>query len=109
MANSSRPRAPRSAAAGSTATPSLPNSRALMSLGDVRATLNSVDASLDALLALLHAANGATIQTSHIEALLAPLHDQLSQASNDLNDLDLIEPPVHPLPALDNSEIGGAA
>ena len=94
MANaSSRPGAPRSAA-------SLFNHCALMSLDEVRTALNSVEGSLDALLVLLRAAGGAFINTDHIEALLAPVHQQLLRAANDLNDLPLVEPSFDPLPVL---------
>ena len=109
MANSPRPRAPRSAASGSSTAPSLSHHRPLMSLDDVRAALSDVEGSLDALLVLLRAAGGAHISTDHIEALLAPMHQRLAAATDDLIDLPLNQPAVQPLPALDQGEIGGAA
>ena len=110
MANaSSRPRAPRSAVSGSAALPTPSGHRALMSLDDIRDTLQGVEGSLDALLVLPRAAGGVCINTDHIEALLAPVHQQLLRAANDLIDLPLIEPPANALPVLDQGEIGGAA
>lgn len=102
MADSSRPRAPRSAVSDSSI-PSLSNHRPLMPLADVREALSGVEGSLDALLVLLRAAGGAFINTDHIEALLAPIHERLNVATDSLIDLPLIEQPANALPVLESA------
>jgi hypothetical protein len=54
--------------------------------------LQSVDASLAALIDLLDAASGKTIAVDHISALLSPVYQRMASACDTMGDLELFGP-----------------